>query len=156
MIFSKWLVDEELAKFSSLQFELNSIDQHHCGIKGLRDQHENAYQNRNSCISTEPHSAWAHWQPECEQVAPGPSAGRQALGLLQGHRDGSDSEPAVPHRRDSGLTRSFSDLETCQKLVSGLLSRFGSHLTLPWLEQPLFAGELHRDSKRASWSTLKV
>ena len=30
------------------------------------------------------------------------------------------------------------------------------HLTLPWLEWPYFAGELHRDSRRASWSTLQV
>ena len=46
--------------------------------------------------------------------------------------------------------------KTGQKLVSELLSRFVSHLTLPWLELPLIAGELHRASQRASWSTLKV
>ena len=58
IIFSKWLVDEELAKNSSLQFELVSkflssiwINQHHCCIKRLQDQHENADQNRDSCIS---------------------------------------------------------------------------------------------------------
>ena len=48
MIFSKleWLVDEVLAKISSLHFELISTI-----VKGLQDQHENAHQNRDSCIS---------------------------------------------------------------------------------------------------------
>ena len=40
MIFSKWLVDEELAKKSSRHFELIST----IVVKGLRDQHENAHQ----------------------------------------------------------------------------------------------------------------
>ena len=75
MIVSKRLVDEELSKNSSLHFEnggppanllINQgvrdnvsghttrarINQHHCGIKGLQDQDENAHQNRDSFISS--------------------------------------------------------------------------------------------------------
>ena len=57
--------------------------------------------------------------------------------------------PAKPQawKTSQNLEETFENLP---KLVSELLSRFVRHLTLPWLEQPLFAGEQHRASQKAS------